>query len=51
MKRELEKRIWRKLSVVNTGRDVLGLARLSFEDLQLDGSGSEELNDREEEEL
>lgn len=50
MERELEKRIRKKLSVVNAGRDVLGLARLSLEDLDLDGSGSEELDDGEEEE-
>lgn len=50
MERELKTRIRKKLSVVNAGRDVLGLARLSLEDLDLDGSGSEELDNREEEE-
>jgi hypothetical protein len=50
LERELVKRIRKKLRVVNAGRDVLGLARLSLEDLDLDRSDSEELNDREQEE-
>ena len=50
MERELKKRIRKKLSVVNAGRDVLGLARLSLEDLDLDGSDSEDLDNRQEEE-
>jgi hypothetical protein len=49
MERELVKRIRKKLSVVNAGRDVLGLAKLSLEDLDLDRSDSEELDDREKE--